>query len=119
MKSSRCVVSVSLFAVAVAMLGLSACGSDKSSGLAPYTPSSSTSPTTASKWTPEQQQVIEATMTYRALTTKYAKGVKVDRAKLRTVATEKRAVEAEKVIVGGLSSGSSCVVTTIWRRFGP
>lgn len=103
MKSPRCVASVSV--VAVALLGLSACGSDKPSGLAPFTPNSSTSPTSASKWTQEQQQVIDSFLAYRALIAKYRRGARVDRALLRSVATEQRAVQAEQGIVGGLTLG--------------
>jgi hypothetical protein len=93
--------------VAAGVLGLSGCGGEKTSGIAPYTPgaSKSASPTTTSNWTPEQQQVIEATMAYRALIQKYSRGTMVDRAELRTVATEQRAVDAEKAIVGGLTLG--------------
>jgi hypothetical protein len=87
------------------LLGLSACGGDKPSGLASFTPSSTTSPTSAAEWTGEQQQVIDTTLTYRALIANYRRGTRVDRAKLRTVATESRSVEAEKAIVGGLTLG--------------
>jgi hypothetical protein len=91
--------------VAAGAVVLSGCGGDKSSGLATLTPGTSPSPTAASKWTPDQQQVIKATLAYRALTTKYARGVKLDRTALRSVATEKRAVQAEKDILGGLAFG--------------
>jgi len=103
MTSRRLALSMAL--VAAGAMVLSGCGGDKSSGLSSFTPGSTTAPTAASKWTPDQQQVIKATLAYRALTTKYARGVKLDRAALRSVATEERAVQAEKDIVGGLVFG--------------
>jgi hypothetical protein len=100
----------SVAVLAAGLLGLSACSSGKPSGLAPFTPgatstSSSPSPTSTSKWTPEQQQVIEAYVMYQALITKYRKGAKLDMAALRSVATEAFAVKSGKEVAAGLSAG--------------
>jgi len=104
MTSRRLALSMAL--VAAGAVVLSGCGGDKSSGLASFTPGSSPSSTATSKWTPDQQQVIDATMAYRLLVSKYLRGeTRLDRAALRSVATESRAVEAEKIIVGGLTIG--------------
>jgi hypothetical protein len=95
--------------VAVVVLGLSACSSEKPSGVAPFTPSasssSSSSSSPSSKWTPEQQQVTEAYATYQSLITKYRKGTKLDMAALRAVATEPFAVQSGKNVIAGLSAG--------------
>lgn len=102
----RGVMSVSVAAAGV--MALSACGGGQSTGPAPFTPSSSSqssSPTTTSKWTPEQEQVIETTLTYHGLVAKYRKGATLDMAALRSVATEARAVQTGKTIVAGLSAG--------------
>jgi hypothetical protein len=99
-------LALSMCAVTAGVLTLSGCGGDKSSGLASFKPSShSPSPSSTSTWTPEQQQVIDANKTYRGLVAKYRRGAKVDRVLLRSVATEQRAVQAEKAIVGGLALG--------------
>ena len=94
MKPRRRVVSVSLAAVGV--LGLSACSSEKPSGLAPFTPgagsnspSSSPSPTVSSKWTPEQQQVIAGYDAYNTLMDRIrTKEEKMDMAKAHQVGQE-------------------------------
>jgi hypothetical protein len=49
-------------------------------------------------------------LAYDALVAKYRRGsTKMDRAALRSVATEARAVQAEKDVVGGLTFGSILV----------
>jgi hypothetical protein len=103
-------VGVSLSVVAAGLLGLSGCSSDKPSDLGPLTPgasssSASPSPSSTSRWTPEQQQVIEVYVTYQALITKYRKGAKLDMAALRSVATEAFAVKSGKEVAAGLSAG--------------
>jgi hypothetical protein len=91
---------------AAAVVVLSGCSGDKPSGLAAFTPgASSSSSAAASKWTPEQQQVIDANLRYDGLVAKYSRGQKVDRAELRTAATESRAAKAELDITGGLTIG--------------
>jgi hypothetical protein len=87
----RLVVCVS---VAAAVPGLSACSSGRPSGLAPFTPSatsssSSPTPTSTSKWTPEQQQVIDGYDRFRDLMTAIRTKVKkVDVIEAHKVAKE-------------------------------
>lgn len=108
----RVVVFVSVVA---GVLGLSACSSDKPSGLAPFTPSASStsssplptpSPTSTSKWTPEQQQVIDAYDRFIDLQTAIStKAQKIDMAKARQVAKEPFATEYLKKLEGTLVAG--------------
>lgn len=105
----RVVGSVSV--VAVGVLGLSACGSDKPAGVAPFTPSvnsasSSPTPTSASKWTPEQQQVIEGYDRFNNLVTAFmTKAEAIDVAKARQVAKEPFASVILKGIDSTISAG--------------
>ena len=109
MTSRRVVGSVSV--VAAGVLGLSGCSSDKPSGLAPFTPSatstsSSPSPTSTSKWTPEQQQVIDGYDRFIDLQTAIStKAQKIDMAKAHKVAKEPFATEYLKGIDATLSAG--------------
>jgi len=116
--------------VTAAVLTLSACSTEKPSGLAPFTPStsnSSPSPTSssvpspsltnASKWTPEQQQVIDAYDRYNT----YIKSVlkkkqKIDMAKAHKVAKEPFASASLKEASTTLALGfvrTGAVVNTI------
>jgi hypothetical protein len=89
-------VCVSVSFAAAGVLGLSACSSDKPSGLAPFTPSapgssssSSPSPTISSRWTLEQQQVIAGYDAYSALMARFrTKAEKINLAKARRVSQE-------------------------------
>jgi len=107
----RVVGSVSV--VAVGVLGLSACGSDKPSGLAPFSPSATSTsstptptPTSTSKWTPEQQQVIEGYDRFIDLQTAISsEAQKIDMAKFHKVAKEPFATEYLKGIDATLSAG--------------
>jgi hypothetical protein len=106
--SCRSVVSVSV--VAVGLLGLSACGGDKPSGLAVFTSgassSSSPSPTAMSKWTPEQQQVIDGYDRFNDIMTGYrSKGSEIDMAKAHQVGQEPFVTEYLKGIVQSLATG--------------
>jgi hypothetical protein len=107
-KSCRSVVSVSV--VAVGLLGLSACGGDKPSGLPVYTPgassSSSPSSTATSKWTPEQQQVIDGFNRFTDFTMAiWTKAENIDMAKAHRVAKEPFATLTMKDIEEVLSTG--------------
>ena len=112
-------VSVSL--VAVGLLGLTACGGEKPSGLATFKPSgsgsSSASPTGTSKWTPEQQQVIDGYDRYTDLSTAiWTKAEKIDMAKVHKIATEPYATATMKEVDATLSAGfvqTGRVVNTI------
>jgi len=117
----RTAVSASVL-VAVGVLGLSACSGEKPSGLAAFTPSpsgnaASASPTSASKWTPEQQQVIDGFdkfTDYRTAT--FTKTEKIDMAKAHQVAQEPFATKYMKRIDATLSAGfvqTGKVVNTI------
>ena len=117
MKSCRSVVSVSI--LLAGLLGLSACGGDKSSGLPAYTPgaSGSSSPTSPSKWTPDQQRVIDGydgfTKLYESI---YTGAEKIDMAKVHTVAREPFATATMKDVDATLSTGyvqTGKVVNTI------
>ena len=108
MNSCRSVVSV--FVVAVGLLGLSACGGDKPSGLPLYTPgvssSSSPSPSTTSKWTPEQQQVIDGYDRFNDLITAImSKAEKIDLAKAHKFAKEPFATTYLKGVDSTVSAG--------------
>jgi len=104
----RLVVCVSVVA---AVPGLSACSSGRPSGLAPFTPSatstsSTPTPTNTSKWTPEQQQVIDGYDRYSELVAALLTKIeKVDLAKARHVATEPYATTFLKDIDSTLSAG--------------
>jgi hypothetical protein len=96
--------------VVVGLLGLSACGGDKPSGLPVYTPgasgSSSASATSTSKWTPEQQQVIDGYAGFNTLMTAIStKGEKIDMPKAHRVAQEPFATEYLKGVDATLSAG--------------
>jgi hypothetical protein len=92
--------------IAAGGIVLSGCGGDKPSGLASFTPgASSGSSPAAPKWTPGQQEGINASLLYDGLVAKYSRGQMVNRAELRTAATESRAVGAEKEISGGFAMG--------------
>jgi hypothetical protein len=105
----RVAVSVSL--VAAGVLGLTACGSDKPSGVAPFTPNatgtgSSPTPTSTSKWTPEQQQVIDGYDRFIDLQTAISSGAqKGDVATFHKVAKEPFANQTMKGIALALSAG--------------
>jgi len=90
MSSSRFFVSVCI--VAAGALGLSGCSDEKPSGLASYTAgaiSKSPSATSTSKWTPEQQQVIDGYDRFNDLMTAFRTNTaKMDLAKARSVAQE-------------------------------
>jgi hypothetical protein len=109
---------------------MTACSGEKPSGVAPFTPSASNgnssptsnsapspSPTGASKWTSEQQQVIEGYGRFTDLSTAiWAKDVEIDMAKVRRVAKEPFATVVMKSIDGSLSAGyirTGKVVNTI------
>lgn len=107
MKSCRSVVSVSV--VVVGLLGLTACGGEPS-GLPVYTPgasgSSSPSPTSTSKWTPEQQQVIDGYDRFNDLITAImSKAEKLDMAKAHKVAKEPFATTYLKGVDSTISAG--------------
>jgi len=105
-KSCRSVVSV--FVVVAGLLGLTACSGEKPSGLATFKPSASggSSPTSASKWTPEQQQVIDGYDRFNDLQTAIStKVAKIDMAKAHRVAREPFASEYLKQLDGTLSAG--------------
>lgn len=78
--------------LAATTLGLSACSSDKPSSLATSSPglsSQSPSPTTTSKWTPEQQQVIAGYDRFNVLMTAIrTKAEKIDLGKAHEVGRE-------------------------------
>ena len=104
MTSRSLVVSV----LVAAVMALSGCGGGKTSGLTSLTPGSdshSPAPAAAPTWTPTQQQVIDTTLTYHALFSKFSKGAKLDMVALRSVATDAFAVEVGKNIVDGLNLG--------------
>jgi len=112
---------VSVSVVALGLLGLTACSGEKPSGLATFKPSasssSSASPTGTSKWTPEQQQVIDGydgfTRVYESI---YTGAEKIDMAKVHTVAKEPFATVTMKDIDATLSTGyvqAGKVVNTI------
>jgi hypothetical protein len=114
----RVVVSL----VVVGVLGLSGCSSDKPSGLALFTPSATTTtpsptPRSTSKWTPEQQQVIEGYDRFTDLQTAIStKALKVDMAKAHQVAKEPFATEYLKklevtLVMGFVQKGR--VVNTV------
>ena len=105
MKSCRSVVSMSV--VVVGLLGLSACGSDKPSGLPVYTPgASSSSPTSTSRWTPEQQQVIDGYDRFNSLMTAIStKAEKIDMTKAHRVAKDPFATDYLKGVDATLSAG--------------
>ena len=116
MKSCRSVVSMSV--VVVGLLGLSACGSDKPSGLPVYTPgASSSSPTSTSRWTPEQQQVIDGYNRFTDFRTAiFTKTEKIDMAKAHRVAIEPFVTMYLKSVDATLSAGfvqTGKVVNTI------
>ena len=95
----------------VVLLGLSACGGDGPSGLATVTPiasraGSSPTPTSTSKWTPEQQQVIDGYDRFIDLPTAIStKAEKIDMAKVHKVAKEPFATVFLKGIDATLSAG--------------
>ena len=108
MKSRRSVVSVSV--VVAGLLGLTACSGEKPSGLATLKPSasgsSSPSPTSTSKWTPEQQQVIDGFDRFTDFRTAiFTKTEKIDMAKAHRVAKEPFATTYLKRIDATLSAG--------------
>jgi hypothetical protein len=95
---------------ALGVLGLSACGGEEPSGLPLYTPSpsssSSPSATKSSKWTPEQQQVIDGFNRFTDLQTAFmTKAERVDLARFRRVAKDPFATELTKGISGSIESG--------------
>ena len=89
-------------------MALSGCG-----GARPLAPTSVTPgpggagpwPVAAPTWTPTQQQVIDTTLTYHGLFSKFSKGAKLDMVALRSVATDAFAAEVGKNIVDGLKLG--------------
>jgi hypothetical protein len=95
--------------VVAGLLGLSACSGEKPSGLATFTPgasSGSSSPTSTSKWTPEQQQVIDGYAGFNSLMTAIStKTEKIDMAKAHRVAKEPFATEYLKGVDTTLSAG--------------
>jgi len=117
-------VVVSLSVVAVGSLGLTGCGGEAPSGLAPFTLSATSTsstatptPTSTSKWTPEQQQVIDGYDRYNDLITAIlAKTEKIDMAKIHLVATEPFATPYLKRVDATISAGfvqTGELVTTI------
>jgi nicotinamidase-related amidase len=104
--SRRYAVSASVF-VALGVLMLSACGGEKPSGLPVFTPSPSPSSlTTTSKWSPEQQQVIDGYERFTDLSNAiWTKAEMLDMAKVHLVAQEPFATDAMKVITNTLSTG--------------
>ena len=116
MKSCRSVVSV--FVVVVGLLGLSACGGDKPPGLPLYTPGvGGSSPTNTSKWTPEQQQVIDGYDGFNSLVAAiWSKDEKIDMAKAHQVAGEPFITKYLQNLDAALSAGlvlTGKVVNTI------
>ena len=98
------VVSVLVAGVTV----LSGCGGAKPSGptsVLPGVGSRSPSPVIAPTWTPIQQQVIEATLTYHALFSKFSRGARLDMVALGKVATDAFASQVGKNILDGLNLG--------------
>jgi hypothetical protein len=107
-KSCRSVVSV--LVVLVGLPGLTACSGDKPSGLPAYAPGagggSSPSPTGTSKWTPEQQQVIDGYGGFNSLMTAISsKAEKIDMTKAHGVSKEPFASEYLKGVDATLSAG--------------
>jgi hypothetical protein len=110
-----------VFVVVAGLLGLTACSGEKPSGLATFKPSasggSSPSPTSTSKWTPEQQQVIDGydgfTRVYESI---YTGAEKIDMARVHAVAKEPFATVTMKDVDATLSTGyvqAGKVVNTI------
>jgi hypothetical protein len=99
----------SVAVLAAGLLVLSACSSGKPSGLAPFTPSAtstSSTPTSTSKWTPEQQQVIDGYGRYNELITAIlSKTEKIDEAKVHKVAAEPYATTFLKRVDATISAG--------------
>ena len=99
---------VSVSVVVAGLLGLSGCGGDKPSGLTAYTPgvSGSSSPTSTSRWTPEQQKVIDGYDRFIDLQTAISsKAVTIDMVKVHGVASEPFATSTMKDIDAALSAG--------------
>jgi hypothetical protein len=101
MTSRRLVVSV----LVAAVMALSGCGGGEPSSLTPGSGSHIASPVAAPIWSPPQQQVINTTLTFHALFSKFSKGAKLNMVALRSVATDAFAVEVGKNIVDGLNLG--------------
>lgn len=110
MTARRVVVSVSVVAVA---LGLSACSSGSPSGVAPLPPSARgssapppVSPTSTSKWTSQQQQVIDGFDGFNNLVASiWAKAEKLDMAKAHQFAKDPFATKYLTGVAAGLSAG--------------
>jgi len=105
-----CRSAVSVFVVVVGLLGLSACSDETSSGLATFSPSARTggSPSSAraSRWTAEQQQVIDNYDGFTAqLAAIWSKAEVIDMAKVHKVAKEPFATSTMKSIDATLSIG--------------
>jgi hypothetical protein len=90
------------------VLALSGCGAALRPALVSVTAGpgrTSSSPAAAPNWTPAQQQVIDTTLTYHVLFSKFSKGATLDMVALRSVATDAFAVQVGKNIVDGLKLG--------------
>ena len=101
-----CSLAVSVLAVGV--MALSGCGGGKAAGLTPGTSTSVRSslvPVVAPTWTASQQQVIDTTLSYHALFSRFSRGARLDMVALGSVATNAFAAEVGKSIVDGLKLG--------------
>lgn len=121
MTPRRYAVSASAL-MAVGVLVFSACSSEKPSSLPAVTPnpgpsSSSPAPTSTSKWTPEQQQVIDGYDRYNELITRILSKLEpINMDKVHRVAAEPYATTYLKRVEGTVSAGyvqTGELVTTV------
>lgn len=101
-----CSLAVSLLVAGV--MALSGCGGGKAAGLTSVTLAPGRSrflPLAAPAWAATQQQVIDATLSYHGLFSKFSRGARLDRVALGSVATVAFAAEVGKDIEDGLNLG--------------
>ena len=92
----------------VGVMALSGCGGGKAAGLTLGISARGRSAlvlVAAPTWTLTQQQVIDTTLSYHALFSKFSRGAKPDMVALGRVATDAFAAEVGKSIVDGLNLG--------------